>query len=197
MDLRKTPNRYSSCTNDVELLELRTLYTVLCEFVSMEYFDPMIQTESEDRIYGLIKKNTKLEVLRSVWIGNMNIDLFIPSVRSVPGMNNGNGRSLKGIAIEVDGCIHNKIFKMKKDNKKYETLHGLSIGTLSVENQDFKNETVQNLISNLKNLKKLDTRAKKRLMRNIYYTTLIAHKDVILKYDWPRGKSFLKLIGEL
>lgn len=194
MDFRKKDWNFRRSLCELEFFELERMYMLLCEFIQIEHFPKMTQTYAEDKIYSMILKSTKLEVHRSIWIGNMNVDLFIPSVKSTSSET---GRGIRGLAIEIDGPIHDVAFKMKKDQKKYETLHSLSIATVCIENSDRNSETVRTLISSIKTLSRMDSRARKRLMRNIYIATFLAHKDVILKYDWPRGKACLKLLGEL
>ncbi len=122
------------------------------------------KTIHEIRAKKLIEQNFKFKFFTSFWIGNFNIDLFFPQLR---------------LAIEIDGDIHNQQAKMNKDNYKEYVLHQkFKIIILRLKND----EVVTKLIPILEEIKSnpihlLSSKAKKRLMRNIYIFTIatIAH----------------------
>lgn len=198
MDLRKKSLEFRKKFNHVNDLGLEKAYTDLCELLGTVYTPTMSRTFSEDKIFELIRQSTKLEVLRSAWIGNANIDLFLPSVRASVDFNGPcRVQGFRGLAIEIDGKVHQNYVKILKDQKKYASLHELGISTISIENQDCKSPVVLDLIKNLKKLKRLDHRAKSRLKRDIYLGTILAHKSVIKEHDLVCCLSILNHLGEL
>jgi hypothetical protein len=79
---------------------------------------------------------------------------------------------MRGLAIEVDGDIHNDEAKMKKDELKVRSLAALGIGTLSIANWDFHESVVQHVQRNIGSLKPLESRERRRLWKRIYLFTL-------------------------
>ena len=116
-------------------------------------------------------KHTKLKILTSFWIGTRNIDIFIPGVRNRDDPHK-EKRIMNGLAIELDGQIHNQIRKGKRDNHKQSILHKLNIGCLVIENEDIRKININTFLYRLSTLVRLDFRGKRRLMRNIYLETL-------------------------
>lgn len=142
------------------------------------------KTLKEDLVHGLILKATKMKVLRSIWIKKRNIDLFIPGIygsSKIIGTS-----SFKGLAIEVDGEVHNLQAKMNRDNSKYVQLHQLGIALYTIENQDLHQPSFKAFLNHLPGLPQLDTRGRKRVMRNIYLSTLAAHQK-----DFPLDQYLL------
>lgn len=139
-----------------------------------------IKTISEDAVYNSISQRTNLKFYRSIWIGNRNIDLFCPAVGqlylpNIKGHKIKRHQIMRGLAIEIDGAIHNRELKMKKDNHKAHILGELGIGYTVVPNEDTCHPSVLNMIADLKKMTRLDSRARKRLMRKVYVTTLLYH----------------------
>lgn len=198
MDLRKKSLEFRKKFNQVNDVGLEKAYIDLCELLGTVYTPTMSRTFSEDKVFELIRQSTKLEVLRSAWIGNANIDLFLPSVRANTDLNGPSSKAqgFRGLAIEIDGKIHENYVKILKDQKKYASLHELCISTISIENHDRKSPVVLDLIKNLKNLKRLDHRAKSRLKRDIYLGTIIAHKALIKEHDLTCCLLILNHLGE-
>jgi hypothetical protein len=150
-------------------------------------------TTYEKYLFQEIKENTRLEVIRSCWIGNFNCDMFIPSVQ----IQRLNGEvSLKGLVIEVNGGVHDLYINVRKDNHKYATLEDLRILPFSINNEDLKESTVKAIIRDLKKLKPIDSRAKKRLWRNIHLKTLIQHRTIIEKNNLTLPMTILESLKE-
>ena len=130
-----------------------------------------LQTYAERRFAHELALATAKDVHCALWIGASCIDLFIPNVRS-----KGNGkRVMKGLAIEIDGDSHNYETKMRKDEVKGLMLKCIGIGQTSVANWDLNCISVRNLIEQLKSLRPLDSRDRRRLWRRIQLLTLAAH----------------------
>lgn len=138
------------------------------------------RTPTERAVLEAITRATGLQFMVSLWIANRNIDLFCPAIGSLyqycqKGQKIDHTPRMRGLAIEVDGKVHDRELKMKKDNSKLDLLSELGIGCIVIENLDIHSPTVQQLIQNLKNTPRLDTRARERLMRRIYVATLAYH----------------------
>lgn len=154
--------------------QIERTYNALVQYLNKDLPKETTKTLKEDQVYGLIRKRTHMKVLRSIWIKKRNIDLFIPGLygaSKVIGQT-----SFKGLAIEVDGDVHNLQSKMNKDNSKYGQLHDLGIALYTIENHDLYQPSFRTFLAHLPTLPQLDTRGRKRVMRNIYLATLAAHQ---------------------
>ena len=165
---------------------LSEAYKEISKALNMEYPEAIQKTNSEKLLYSQIIKHSKVEVLRSVWIGTYNYDLFFPycSCQFHKSFLNGQGNDcFKGLIVEVDGGVHYQERKMKIDNSKYLLLHGLNIGSLSIHNEDIykKKSTVKEALLEVLKLNNLDFRAKQRLMRDIYLTTVFKNKALAIE----------------
>jgi type II secretory pathway component PulC len=170
-------------------------YWEVCKFLDDTYKQETYRTSFEDTIYKTLKLYTKMEVYRSIWIGARNIDIFIPAI--VTDMQPNTDFKLRGLAIEVDGKIHDAEFKMKKDISKFEMLSSLGILAISIENHDLKHPLVLELFSKIPSFSRLDTRARRRLKRNIQLKTLISNKSLIEERQLSLPRALLKSLGEL
>lgn len=123
-------------------------------------------TPSERNLLKLLKNKSKKQILKSVWIGTHCIDLFIPNCKLGKGV---------GLAIEVDGDVHNFESKMKKDERKRSQLTNLGIALIHVKNWDFKKPAFKSFIDGYSSLKALDSRERQRMWRRIHTYTLAIH----------------------
>lgn len=179
-----------------ELLSYESLekcYLKLCVELGKEKGVEESRTVSEKKVFAVLKSATNLKFFRSLWIGNRNIDLFFPC------LGEKGEKGFKGLAIEVDGGIHNEEFKMTKDNHKYELLHKLRIALYTIENDDLSEESFINFIKNLKLLYRLDSRGRKRVMRNVFLYTISSHLNHIVVKDHFKAEqiSTLKMLRGL
>lgn len=189
MDLRNESLAFRKQLRKLGINQLKDSYDELCLYLDAEYNLEINRTSYEKSFYKELQHFTKLQIFRSFWIGKRNYDFFIPAVRS-PTI--GERRSFKGLVIEIDGDIHNNYFKMKKDQSKFVATYDLGIGCVIVENGDFKIPVVKAMLERLRTLKRSDSRAKSRVMRNIYLYTLVAHKKLILKNKLKQSLKTLK-----
>ena len=155
--------------------ELREHYLALSDLLSSTHSGENNVTRFESELKCRIREKTRLKFEKSIWIGRRNIDLFSFAIKGFSL----EGKVSKGLAIEVDGGIHNIEFKMKKDQSKYKGLYSLGIAVSVIENHDLNHPCVVALIEGLKSCKRLDTRARDRLRRNIYIYTLVQNINVI------------------
>lgn len=113
----------------------------------------------------LAQTNTKL--IRNMWIGRRNIDLFLPQLAH---------GQFEGIAIELNGKIHNSEFKMKKDNFKNKALEDIFLLPISIDVNDLNHPHTSQIINMISRLKKLNKTQEERVLRRIYTKTILANR---------------------
>lgn len=156
MDLRKL-RKSNRDLERLSYLDLKAKYYEEVEQLKSRFPEVIFRTNAEIKFSALLSKNTKLFIFHSFWIGSYCVDLFFPSL---------------GLAIEIDGEVHNREFKNKIDHSKIDRLAYLGIVLFSIENNDFNQETVKSFLIQISKLKKKDSRARQRMMRNIYLVTI-------------------------
>lgn len=152
--------------------DLQSRYFELCDVLNVSQKDISMRTFAEDRVLADLRRYTKLEIKRSMWIGPHSIDLFLPSI---VGGNLNDAIKSHGLAIEVDGDVHNWESKIKKDHQKIHNIKKLGIAVCSILNEDSKEHTYRSILEHIGKCKRLDSRGKKRLLRNIYIYTMSVH----------------------
>lgn len=172
---------------------LKLAYEDICRLLNKTHKKQVTVTKFEEELLREIKLHTKLTVHKSHWIGNMNIDLFFPSIKGSGLVFN--GAAFNGVGIEVNGEIHEQYIPMIKDNFKYCVLEDMGIMIFVIENCDLNSVTVQNIIKDLKNFKKVNSRTKQRLMSKIYLKTIVEHKRLIFKHKLKLPMIVLKALG--
>jgi very-short-patch-repair endonuclease len=171
---QKQPNLKSidSLIATIPKRQLEESYKVVSRQLFYQNKMATIRTTAELFFANQIKRQIRLEVLPSVWIGRFCVDFFIPGV----GGHVVNGRrQMKGLVIEINGPVHNFELKMNKDENRGEVLKRLGIGTLNIDNMDINSHAVRQLIAELKSIPRLNWRAKDRLKKRIYSWTILAN----------------------
>lgn len=148
---------------------LEAKYLQLVDILNKRYPRSIEQTPFEKYIIKKIRVSTKLQIRRSYWIGPFNFDLFFGQLGEL------GASSMRGLAIEVDGSIHDVQIKMSKDQIRYNMLHALKIGLHPVDNREVNSKTESDFISKIKSIRRLDHRARKRLLWDIHLFTLCCH----------------------
>lgn len=162
--------------------DYRKLYFETCDRLNFEYPSAAYERTSAEKIVSkIIRSHTNLQYKVSVWIGSKNVDILFPMIAGTP---NGNRRH-HGLAIEVNGKIHDYYHKMKKDLWKEETLFHLGIGLVTVENIDATHNLVLQIAEQLRFLPRLDSRARARVWLRIYLETIICEAT-----DWQLSQLF-------
>ena len=168
--------------------DLELAYLSLSRVLSQRNAREMVRTKAEIDILRSLNLWSNLHIEKSFWIGKRCIDLFVPYVTGGIG-----DRRQRGLAIEVDGDVHFCESKMRRDQAKYELLHRLRIGTIILRNEDFRESSsrLRLFSTEISELPRLDFRAKKRLMRDIFIQTLLANEDVLQEERLTLGKEFV------
>lgn len=120
-------------------------------------------TPSENKCADTLRRYSKIKFYQSFWIGNHCLDFYLPSFKLV---------------IEVDGRVHYGEGKNKKDNyTEKELQNSFKIFVSRFDNGDISRlrETILNLIDNNK---KFNSKAIKRLYRDIFIHTLACHCSI-------------------
>lgn len=159
---------------------LERAYLDLKKRLNLQNRNASLRTHAENTVLDIIQQSTSLRFYRSMWIGNQNVDLFCPAIGTLhPPVRKGQKivrkRAMRGVAVEVDGPIHDSELKMRKDTSKYKLLDELDIGLFVVHNVSVDDSRVKGLLRLLKRTPRLPFRTKRRLMRNIYVVTLAYH----------------------
>lgn len=155
---------------------LQELYMETCKVLRRTYPESMETTPSERFFASEIAKSTKLKFYQSVWIGRYNYDILIPSIKASKEWRN---YSFKGLVIEVNGGIHDREFKLLKDESKGQLLTKLNISGTTILNGDKRSEPVKSLINHLGGLPRLDWRGRQRVWQRIYIETLLSHQEIV------------------
>lgn len=162
-------NRIRTRKLNIPFLVLELKYKSICKQLNQAKPNSIEKTSSEIQLARMIKRECKLTFNRSVWIGPFNFDfLFIQ-------LGETGGTSVKGYVIEVDGPVHDRQVKMSKDQLRYSLLHALKIGLISVPNDGLRDSSFRRIIENLKSIRRLDNRQRKRILRNLYLFTIICN----------------------
>lgn len=164
--------------------ELSQLYWHIVRSLNVQYKETTERTVSEYVTFCQLRGRTRLQIQRSFWIGNVNVDLFIPAIKFSGGI---------GLVIEVDGTIHDRELKGRKDSSKLKYLHQLGIAVQVIENCDIRNPNavLEMAFRSLKDHQRGCSRSRKLLWRRIYLETIFCHaSDKRLKdlfgYELPR-----------
>lgn len=148
--------------------ELRFMYWKISKRLGKQY-NCLTERTSAERMFSYdIFKATKLNVLRSLWIGNVNVDMFFIAIKH---------KNAKGLIVEIDGSIHDREFKMCKDTSKLEYLHSLGFMVQVFENTDVyeKQVLLEKFCNRLPYFERCCSRARKILWRKIYLETIFYH----------------------
>ncbi len=153
---------------------IRESHLRLQEMLKRRFPAASARTPHELRAMAILRDNTSLEILQSVWIGNGCVDLFLPAV----GGKLHKKPRMRGLAIEINGPVHDFEPKMNRDTHKRDVLAELGIGTKSIGNNELRlAQTIDELIE-IVSAPRLDSRARRRLWRDIYIVTLIHHGSI-------------------
>ncbi len=146
------------------------LYEKICK--RLDSSGQRIRTQEEQRIARELRKNSQIDIKSSVWIGGICVDLFFPGLGA--RKHRAGTRAMRGLAIEINGGVHNHPVKMKKDEYRSKVLDRLHIGLTVIENYDFSS-TVCSILDRIGHGFILDHRARKRIWKRIFAETLAVH----------------------
>ena len=158
----------------ISLGELADHYEKLCKRLRLPegHF-----TTNELGFRKILGRATKMKFHPNMWIGGINVDLFFMQIAmDQPIVGDMKRRTSHiGLAIEIDGGIHNSEPKMKKDAWKIDYLASLGIALVSISNDDFNEVTVRRFVKGLPGLRQRGTRGRRRLLARVHLETLAYH----------------------
>ncbi len=149
------------------------LQTIKSDFKQNEAHE-LTSTASERIIVERLKRITKSKVETQFLIGNICLDIFLPNL-AIKDLKTGRVAS-RGIAIEVDGPIHNSPQKVNKDIFKEKYLNLVGISLFRINNMD-RLEFKLPIPKNYQEIQKFDYRSKTAQLKRIKLLTVIAHSD--------------------
>ena len=194
MDLRKTKMNKQLRTT-LTFNELTKLYHTAVIILESEKnkSNELKRTRSETMFVTLLRQQTKLQIFQNFWIGKRNVDIFIPNIKI-----HHSKAHFRGIVFEIDGGVHDEEFKMKKDSYLFEHLAKLGIFTKSITNADINSNTVNSEILKILRMPRLQSRERKRLMRDIYFSTICRNFHLLKKNDLfsLEVEVFIQKLGE-
>lgn len=139
--------------------ELELMYKDKTKFLNQVYKIETTRTLSEDYMTNLLTSCKKYQIYNSFWIGKYCVDIFIPRFKLV---------------IELDGEVHDKEFKMRKDNHKSNVLKKLGLKEIHIENKDI-NQYFLNIIKMLNKKNAINNHNYNKVMRDIHLFTILSH----------------------
>jgi len=139
-----------------------------------------------------LKKESKFKYSRQTVVGPYFLDFFLPGV-AIKKDEFAKGLTAKGIVFEIDGNIHEKEFKQKKDFYKDQCLGLLEIFVVRVQNHQAADYRVSKLLKD-KKLNNLDSRSRINLMERISLITLLyfAQKQQLISLFRPKSQKILE-----
>lgn len=162
-------------------------YEKICSLIGVGRHLEMLRTPAEDKFLKLFKSQWRIQLYPQVWIGNLCVDWFTPALGERVDRNRRRSR-FKGVAIEIDGSVHNQTSKMKIDSFKEQSLTKLGIGLWRFSNEQvFKNEGLPSRLTLGSDYARLCSQDRKRLWSRIQLLTIIYHgTDELLMSYFPR-----------
>lgn len=158
--------------------DFKQSYDLICKELNRKYVNEIHRTPAEVRFADRMAKQTKLQFYPQTWIGNMNIDSFVPALGS-PKPNQLRGYKLRGLGIEIDGSIHEREAKMKKDAFKMECLNDLGISLWRfTDEQVFSGRGILSATQIKREFRTLCSRARDRIWGRIHLLTILYHGDL-------------------
>lgn len=134
-----------------------------------------VPSPAEDEFEKQFRKRWRLRLYRQVWIGNLCADFFVPSL-GCRSPNFLRGFQSKGIVFEIDGDIHQRQWKLRKDEYKDMALYDLGFSIWRVEDsQVYRRQNLPERLTVLREFGKTCHREQSRIWRTIYLQTLLYH----------------------
>lgn len=145
------------------------------------YSEVIAVTRMEQKVAGHLSAQG-IQAEPQVWVGNVCLDFLLPKYN---------------LAIEVNGPIHYKEFKMSKDRRKLDVLSKLGIWLLPISNEDVSEFDFALMATKLR--RRANIRPFAKTMYAIKLFTVLKHKNYLirtLQLD-PRTENLLHRLGIL
>ena len=143
--------------------KLRAYYNEVTKELNMKYDFETRVTYHEQVVLKLLQKITRAKFIPQFWVGNHCYDLFMPRY---------------SIGIEVNGGIHYREFKMRKDNLRDENSAFINIPIYEIPHDDIVPHMIR-VMTHLKNNERPhQTYERRNIARNAYLFTILRHKGL-------------------
>lgn len=175
---------------------LQSHYDKLVKTLNEQYPDSY-RTTAEKYFLDNLKSKSRLKLDRSFWIGNRNVDLFTPSVKTLPDKES---KQSKGVVIEIDGPIHNKKFKICRDEHLGGFLKNFSLPIMSVPNHELHQPVIINFVNKLSKLPKTNHFERSSLYRDIFWKTIltfVSDRELSSILKFKIDETIFSLVSEL
>lgn len=177
----------------IKSIEFETLYQGYSEVLKNlnEVYRNENDVSSQERVFlSMFSSFSKLVPIRNMWIGRRNIDFLFPQLKLTL-----NDKTYLGIAIEINGGIHNSEFKMKKDTFKDKALLEINIFPISLDTDIPYNNGLK-ILESVSQYQSSDSRGRKRVLRKIYIKTILANRtnDQLFElFSYKNARSLISM----
>lgn len=154
------------------LIDLKSYYQAAVAKLSQNGKRAMERTVSEEIVRRTLKEMGSSYIVTSAWIGRKNIDLLLPGLTGLTRGSRGRGIRFTGVAIEVDGRIHDFTPKFFGDFAKDNFLSLIGILPVRIRNEHIGQRSVLEALREVSAYSAMDSRAKRRMWKRIYLTTI-------------------------
>jgi|GEM_PF-1867176 len=179
---------------------LKDYYEHVAKVLSEHYQKATERTWSEEKVKKGLKEIGSHFVLTSAWIGRKNIDLLLPGLAGLTRGSKGPGIRFSGVAIEVDGGVHDFTPKLLGDFEKDNLLSFIGILPVRIRNEQIHQKNILDALREMSVYSVIDSRAKERMWKRIYLTTIFLNwepkqiEDVFgLNYERAKEKILKRL----
>ncbi|MBV2168581.1 MAG: hypothetical protein KUL82_07730 [Bdellovibrio sp.] len=164
--------RIQSKNKRPSLRDLKNHYQVIVADLSHSGKKAMERTGSEEIVRRTLKEMGSNFILTSAWIGRKNVDLLLPGLTGLTRGQEGRGIRFTGVAIEVDGAVHDFTPKFLGDFAKDNFLSLIGILPVRIRNEETRRKNVLDALREMSVYSAMDSRAKRRMWKRIYLTTI-------------------------
>ena len=145
--------------------DLKEAYFKLSETLKRHFSrTESVTTTYEKKFLEYFRGRSRLKIEDNFWIGNFQVDAVVPSVSK--------GKSV-GIVFEIDGPVHDRENKIKKDSYKMEFLkRHFKTPVYSIPNHNVTVQEVHTIVDRLQEQHRTDSKKLRGWWRRVYIYTL-------------------------
>lgn len=171
----------------LSMLRIEEMYKELQTPLGVEFAST--RTNAEFGFDKILRNSTSLNFKRSYWIGCFVIDIFFDQIGTQFTYT---GKKYTGIAIEIDGLVHDHELKMRKDSHKVKALAGIGICLTTIRNDHIRHWRAHRIAKLIASARQLDTREKRRLRCRIHLMTIfcwLSYRAIDRFFEVPFGTT--------
>lgn len=138
------------------------------------------KTTKEIAFKKILKERTRMKTDATVLFGNSTFDLYVHAL---------------GIAIEIDGDVHDHEAKMIKDEIKINTCSLLGIKLMSISNKDIKSKTIKSFLDQITTLPTLNSIKRREIFLGVMIYGIMVHNPKFIENYFGVNMNQLDLIA--